>query len=384
MINNIVDLDKKVASMIIAGGQARRLGGRIKYLEKIGCKTILAKLIESLSSQSSEIALNCHRASQETVEGLSVYHDRYNFEGPLAGLLTGLEWAQSRGYQWLLSVPGDSPFIPNDMLYRLAIKMSLDDKAAIASSGEFEHSITGLWSSSLAQELKEYLSHQSHPMKMTQWLDHVKAVRVSWSVDPYDPFYNINDQKSLEQAQRIATQINQVRAGIVLVPHAYDSYPLMIETLENLKTENIKIGGLLQKGSRKAGTPSHEIVMHDLRTNEFFPIMQKTGGIPQACTVDSHQIAKASHLLTQALDDHFDLYIINKFGLLEEQGEGLSGEIFSIIAEGKPLLMTVTPQRIEALIDVMGDYCDFLSPHPETIQSWWKRQKAIQSQQPRA
>ena len=43
------------------------------------------------------------------------------FAGPLAGVLTGLDWARTHapGCRWVASVPCDAPFLPRDLVARL-------------------------------------------------------------------------------------------------------------------------------------------------------------------------------------------------------------------------------------------------------------------------
>ena len=54
--------------------------------------------------------------------GLPVVPDSVpDFAGPLAGILAGLDWAAAHApdLEWMVSVPGDCPFLPADLVARL-------------------------------------------------------------------------------------------------------------------------------------------------------------------------------------------------------------------------------------------------------------------------
>ena len=65
--------------------------------------------------------------------GLPVVPDSVpDFAGPLAGILAGLDWAAANALQieWMVSVPGDCPFLPADLVSRLHALRVAQDKTA--------------------------------------------------------------------------------------------------------------------------------------------------------------------------------------------------------------------------------------------------------------
>ena len=81
--------------------------------------------------------------------GLPVVADSVpDFAGPLAGILAGLDWAaaNARDCGWLLSVPGDCPFLPKDLVARLhEARVAAGTPLACARSGEWRHPVVALW-----------------------------------------------------------------------------------------------------------------------------------------------------------------------------------------------------------------------------------------------
>src|SRR5450756_1893440 len=109
--------------LVLAGGLARRMGGGDKARIEIGGVSILDRVLACLSAQCAGIIINANGDPERFADtGLTVVPDNVpGFVGPLAGILAGLDWlaAQNNGVEWLLSVPGDCPFLPDDLVERL-------------------------------------------------------------------------------------------------------------------------------------------------------------------------------------------------------------------------------------------------------------------------
>src|SRR5690242_14115295 len=109
--------------LVLAGGLARRMGGGDKARIEIGGVSILDRVLACLSAQCTGIVINANGDPQRFEDaGVPVISDNVSgHPGPLAGILAGLDWlaAQDTGVEWILSVPGDCPFLPDDLVERL-------------------------------------------------------------------------------------------------------------------------------------------------------------------------------------------------------------------------------------------------------------------------
>jgi molybdopterin-guanine dinucleotide biosynthesis protein A len=129
-----------IAALILAGGAARRMGGVDKPLLSLGRRTILAEILLRLRPQAAMVALSANGdPARFGAYGLPVLADPVPDQGPLTGLLQGLEWAARCGAEALLSVPGDTPFVPRDLVARLS------PAPACAASGGHVHPLVALW-----------------------------------------------------------------------------------------------------------------------------------------------------------------------------------------------------------------------------------------------
>src|SRR6202166_3522953 len=99
------------------------MGGGDKARIKVGGASILQRVLACLTAQCSRVIVNANGdATRFADTGLPVVADSVpDFAGPLAGILAGLDWAAANAphIEWLVSVPGDCPFLPKDLVARL-------------------------------------------------------------------------------------------------------------------------------------------------------------------------------------------------------------------------------------------------------------------------
>src|ERR1700712_223764 len=104
--------------LVLAGGLARRMGGGDKLMLRVGGATILERVLARLRPQCTQLILNANGdPARFAATGLPVVPDDVpGFAGPLAGILAGLDWTAAHvpETEWMLSVPGDCPFLPRD------------------------------------------------------------------------------------------------------------------------------------------------------------------------------------------------------------------------------------------------------------------------------
>ena len=195
--------------LVLAGGQARRMGSGDKASLKVGGATILERVLARLRPHCNPIILNANGDPARFVRyGLAVVADSVpDFAGPLAGILAGLDWAAKNapGIEWLASVPGDCPFLPKDLVPRLhAARIAEQKPLACARSGEWRHPVVGLWPVALRDDLRRALAEGLH--KIETWTGRHGAALAAWPDQPFDPFFNINTPEDLAKAEEIAAR----------------------------------------------------------------------------------------------------------------------------------------------------------------------------------
>ena len=197
----------KHAALILAGGEARRLGGVDKTLLVLDGRSLLARITERLRPQAAAIAVSANGdPARFAAYGLTVLPDgAFAGQGPLAGVLAGLEWAAAHGTEALLTVPGDTPFIPPDLAAALA-----PPPACAMSVGQV-HFLVALWPVGAWDALRRFLS-KAGPRGVRDFSASLGMRRVDFPVAAWDPFLNVNTADDLEAA-RAVTGRRETRGG---------------------------------------------------------------------------------------------------------------------------------------------------------------------------
>ena len=200
-----------VAGVLLAGGRARRMGGGDKALATLGGETILARVVASARPQVRALALNANGDPERFAEfGLPVIADVIaDYAGPLAGVLTGLEWAAEHAPDcpWLASFATDAPFLPADLVARLLAAVGRDGaEMACAASGGRAHPVFGLWPVALAGELHHALAVEGM-RKIDAWTARYRLAVAEFGCDPVDPFFNLNRPEDLARAETLVARL---------------------------------------------------------------------------------------------------------------------------------------------------------------------------------
>ena len=196
--------------LILAGGLARRMGGGDKPRTMIGGVTILSRAIERMKPQCTRLILNANGdPARFSDTGLPVIADNVpDFAGPLAGILAGLDWvaANRSAVEWVVSVPGDCPFLPRDLVTRLhEVRGGEGKPLACAHSGDWRHPVVGLWQVALREDLRHAVTVEDL-RKIEVWTARHGVALADWPVEPVDPFFNVNTPEDVERATKLAAQ----------------------------------------------------------------------------------------------------------------------------------------------------------------------------------
>ena len=191
-----MDPSVNVTGIILAGGQGRRMGGVDKGLQLLGGKPMIDHVIARLAPQVVEIIINANQNLESYAKfGYPVAPDvTGGYAGPLAGLQAGL---QAAGHPLVVTVPCDSPFLPLDLVARLAAAIG-DNDLAVAKTGAQAHPVFALVHRKLLDHLTAYLAGGGR--KIDAWYSTLKVVEVSFD-DEMEAFSNINTREELQQHQ---------------------------------------------------------------------------------------------------------------------------------------------------------------------------------------
>lgn len=193
----------KPLGVILAGGQARRMGGGDKGLLMLGGRTLLARVIARLAPQTEGLVLNANGdAERFAAYGLPVVGDTVGgFVGPLAGVLAGMENAAAQGRSHVVTAAADTPFFPEDLVAGLE-RAAAQAGMSIALAGTTEdgrsvrHPTFGLWPVALRSDLRAAL--EGGLRKVVLWTDAHGAATAEFEEGA---FFNVNTPEDLAQAE---------------------------------------------------------------------------------------------------------------------------------------------------------------------------------------
>lgn len=199
---------KQPLGVILAGGQATRMGGGDKGLLPLGDGTLLSSVIDRLAPQVAGLALNANGDAARFADlGLPVLPDSIEgFAGPLAGVLAGLDWAAEQGAETIVTAAADTPFFPCDLVPRLL--MAADDMThplALAATpdpkrGTARHPTFGLWPVALRDDLRAAL--QEGLRKVVLWTERHDGREALFPDEA--AFFNVNTPEDLTRAEAMA------------------------------------------------------------------------------------------------------------------------------------------------------------------------------------
>ncbi|MCC7274318.1 MAG: molybdenum cofactor guanylyltransferase MobA [Alphaproteobacteria bacterium] len=192
-----------VAGIVLAGGRSRRMGGGDKCLLPLAGRPLLAHVVERLAPQVTALAIAANGdPGRFATFHLPVMADGVaGFAGPLAGILAGMEWAATAlpEVRYVASVPGDGPFLPRDLVSRLAAAVAAGADIACAASRGRTHPVYALLPVTLRHALRTALVDEGM-RQVEAWTARYRRAVVEFAALPVDPFFNINRPEDLAEA----------------------------------------------------------------------------------------------------------------------------------------------------------------------------------------
>lgn len=186
-----------VAGIVLAGGQGRRMGSVDKGLIELDGRAMIAHVIERLKPQVDELVINANQnLDRYRAFGYPVVSDAVGgFAGPLAGLHAGMQAVQATH---VVTAPCDSPFLPLDVVARLARALhAAGAELAVARTLDQPHPVFSLVDRRVLPHLERFLLDGGR--KIDLWYATLRVVEVPFD-DCVEAFRNINTREELDHA----------------------------------------------------------------------------------------------------------------------------------------------------------------------------------------
>ncbi len=186
-----------ITGIVLAGGMGRRMGGVDKGLVALDGHAMVEHVLARLAPQVGALLINANQnLDRYAAFGYPVVPDDVGgFAGPLAGLHAGMTRATT---PYVATAPCDSPFLPRDLVMRLAAALSGEHaQLAVAQTFAQPHPVFALVDCAVLPHLVAYLSGGGR--KIDAWYATLAVVAVPFD-DDADAFRNINTADELAAA----------------------------------------------------------------------------------------------------------------------------------------------------------------------------------------
>ncbi|WP_185985104.1 molybdenum cofactor guanylyltransferase [Aureimonas mangrovi] len=195
------------AAVLLAGGRGSRMGGAIpKPLIDLAGRTLAERTLDAVRAHCAPILVSAADTVAFASLSLPLVDDlREGRLGPLAGLEAAARWlaVNAPDTAYLVSIPGDTPFLPADLVPRLAADAG--ETVRVARSATGTHPTVALWPVCQLGRLGPYLDRPGVSLSVRAFLEDCGWEAISFEPDPRapggDPFFNVNTPGDLAAAR---------------------------------------------------------------------------------------------------------------------------------------------------------------------------------------
>lgn len=183
-----------ITGVVLAGGQARRMGRGDKGLVEFRGRPLVAYALDALRAVADPVLISANRNGERyRAFGCPVIADAGpGFDGPLAGLLSAMKTAET---PYLMAMPCDTPLMTGALLARLVTALlRYDSEIAAAHDGQRLHPLFLLVKRVLAADLECFLARGERKVQL--WFARHRLAIADYRDHP-DLFVNLNTPAEL-------------------------------------------------------------------------------------------------------------------------------------------------------------------------------------------
>ena len=190
---------QNIIAIILSGGAGRRYNNKDKGLEIYKSKTMIEWVINALSNQVETIVISANRnksrysefnypVTSDADNNLDINEE--NYQGPIAGILSGFTSISIEQFDCVLVNPCDTPNIKSNYVERLSAALSDDSYGvAVVNDGERNQNLHALIRKSLLPSLQIFFDEGGRAIQI--WYKSQSIIEVDCS-DIKQSFMNIN------------------------------------------------------------------------------------------------------------------------------------------------------------------------------------------------
>jgi len=185
--------NQPVSCIILAGGKSARFDGHDKGLVKLGDKPLVSHVIDRVQAQLDDVVISANRnlAAYKRYTSLVIADNTSPYQGPLAGISAALPKCN---HEWVLVVPCDMPFLPENLIAKLHDGIQNQDLSIAKVDNQLQLAL--LMNKSLLESVRTALANGEN--KFMHWVSSQHHAVVEFS-DRHG-FANINSVAELNNS----------------------------------------------------------------------------------------------------------------------------------------------------------------------------------------
>ena len=189
-----------VDGVILAAGKSSRMGLVNKVQANLAGRSLLEIVVTKLKPQVDKLLIN----GDPAICGNKALVDQVGgFQGPLMGLYTALLSDQLSAADYLMMVPCDGPFLPDNLVAKLhqQIVQTDADIASVRYQG-FAQPTFSLWHKRALPDIEQALLVEKNG-GFKPLLQRLNTLYLDWPEQNPSPFFNINTPQDLALAEKL-------------------------------------------------------------------------------------------------------------------------------------------------------------------------------------
>jgi len=169
--------------------------------------------------------------------------------------------------------------------------------------------------------------------------------------------------------------VKPIRLGGVLYAPDTPERNALLAFAQDLKKRGWHVCGLTQEPAFNSKGVKIGLDAIDIKTGERFELARpsKEDRAVGSCAFDISRLCETSRVLQQAITQHADLLIVEKFGEREQDGNGLAEEIIAAALSGIPTLVAVPASALESWNHFSGHLGQLLPHDTASLWNWWPK-----------
>jgi len=196
MVNNI-------SGVILAGGASKRFNGINKTRILIDGKTIISRIIDTISDIFDEITIVTNTPEEfSDFSNYKIVGDQFLYKGPLGGIHSALKASEK---DTLFVFAGDMPLLDKEFIIRQIDYFSLNKcEVLIPQINKYIEPLHGIYKKTLISVLEEYLI-VNHDYAVREFLKKVNVCYLQFeeSEKTRSAFININSPYDVSIAEKL-------------------------------------------------------------------------------------------------------------------------------------------------------------------------------------